>query len=308
MSIALRWILFNLLVIAAIVLDLRVFHRRPHKISIREAAAWSAVWVSVSVLFGIGMLIFLGRTPALEFFTGYLIEKALSVDNLFIFLVIFRSFGVDDTLQHRLLEWGIVGALIMRGAMILAGAAAIQHFSWVMYVLGAFLIYAGAHMAFAKAPDVHPEENFVFRMARRHLRITPGYQGQHFFVRQNGLWFATPLFLVLLIIEISDVALAVDSIPAIFGVTRDPFIVYSSNVLAILGLRALYFLLAGFLDRLHYLDEGLALLLAFIGAKMIAERWIHISVEVSLLVVAGILLLALSASLLLPKKPTAVNF
>jgi tellurite resistance protein TerC len=305
MGTPLRWILFNFFVVAAIAVDLRVFHRRPHKISMREAAAWSAVWVILSVMFGLGILFFSGRGPALEFFTGYLIEKALSVDNLFIFLVIFRAFAVDDTLQHRLLEWGIAGALVMRGTMVAAGAAAIAHFSWVMYVLGAFLVYAGSHMLFAKTPEVHPDENFIFRMAKRHLRVTPDYDGQHFFVRRSGALFATPLFLVLLIIEITDVTLAVDSIPAVFGITRDPFIVYTSNVLAILGLRALYFLLAGFLDRLRYLDEGLAFMLIFIGVKMIGERWVHISVEASLLVVGGILLAALFASLISPGKSSA---
>src|SRR6266446_3239238 len=270
MGTPLHWITFNLCIIIAIALDLRVFHRRPHKIALREAAIASFGWIAVSVLFGFGVLYFCGPQPALEFFTGYLIEKALSVDNLFLFLVIFRAFAVDDRLQHRLLEWGVVGSLVMRGVMIVLGAELIEHFSWIMYVLGAFL----------------------------------DYDGEHFFVRNGGKLFATPLFLVLLVVEITDVTLAVDSIPAVFGITEDPFIVYTSNVLAILGLRALYFLLAGVIDRLRFLDEGLAIVLVFIGGKMIGERWVHIPVTVSLGVVGGVLLIALLASLLIPPKKT----
>src|SRR5256712_11065160 len=252
MGTPLHWIAFNLFIVIAIALDLRVFHRRPHKIEIREAALASFGWIAVSVLFGFGVLYFYGEQLALEFFTGYLIEKALSVDNLFLFLVIFRAFAVDENLQHRLLEWGVVGALVMRGAMIALGAELIEHFSWVMYLLGAFLVYAGLHMLFAKKTEVHPEKNWVFQFARKHLRVTHQYEGQHFYVRSAGKLFATPLFLVLLVVEITDLTLAIDSIPAIFGITRDPFIVYTSNVFAIMGLRALYFLLAGALDRLRY--------------------------------------------------------
>src|SRR5713226_3867316 len=200
------------------------------------------LFVVISIALDLGVLYFRGEQPALEFFTGYLIEKALSVDNLFLFLVIFRAFAVDDRLQHRLLEWGVVGALVMRGVMIGVGAELIEHFSWVLYVLGGFLVYAGIRMFFKKA-DVHPEKNRIVRFASTHLRVTRTYEGEHFFVRDAGKLFATPLFLVLLVVEITDVTLAVDSIPAVFGITLDPFIVYTSNVLAILGLRALYFLL-----------------------------------------------------------------
>jgi len=248
------------------------------------------------------VLYFYGEQPALEFFTGYLIEKALSVDNLFLFLVIFRALAVDERLQHRLLEWGVVGALIMRGVMIALGAELIEHFSWVMYILGAFIVYAGVRMLFYHKGDVHPEQSRIFRFASKHLRVSHEYHGEHFFVRNAGRLFATPLFLVLLVVEITDVTLAVDSIPAVFGITRDPFIVYTSNVLAILGLRALYFLLAGVIDRLRFLDEGLAIVLVFIGGKMIGERWVHIPVTVSLGVVGGVLLIALLASLLIPAK------
>ena len=302
MDTPLRWIAFNVFILIAIVLDLRVFHRKAHKIGVREAAIASCGWIGISVLFGLAVLYYYGEQSALEYFTGYLIEKALSVDNLFLFLVIFRAFAVDERIQHRLLEWGVIGALVMRGIMIALGAELIQHFSWVMYLLGAFLIYAGLHMVFAKKTEVHPEENKIFRFARKHLRVTSDYEGEHFFVSNAGKLFATPLFLVLLVVEITDLTLAIDSIPAIFGITRDPFIVYTSNVFAIMGLRALYFLLAGVLDRLRYLDAGLALVLMFIGGKMIGERWVHIPVSVSLGVVGGILLIALLASLLIPAK------
>jgi tellurite resistance protein TerC len=297
MGTPLRWIEFNLFVLLALALDLGVFHRRSRKIGLREAALWSLAWISLSVLFGIGILRYSGHQKALEFFTGYLIEKALSVDNLFIFLIIFRTFAVPPRLQHRILAWGILGALIMRGAMIAAGAELIEHYSWVMYVFGAFLLYAGIRMFFTRREDIHPEQNFLFRFARQHLRVAPNYLGEQFFVREASRIFATPLFLVLLIVEIADVSFAVDSIPAVFGITHDPFIVYTSNVFAILGLRAMYFLLAGVLDRLRYLDQGLAFVLMFIGAKMIAEPWVHIPSQTSLAVVAGILLLVLLAPL-----------
>ena len=295
-----RWLAFNLFILVSIYLDLRVFHRQPHKIGLREAALASFGWISVSMLFGLALLRFAGEQPALEFFTGYLIEKALSVDNLFLFLVIFRAFAVDERLQHRMLEWGVIGALLMRGIMVALGAELIGHFSCVLYLLGAFLIYAGVRLLFLKKTEIHPEENKIFKLASRHLRVTREYEGERFFLRKNGEIFATPLFLVLLVVEITDVTLAVDSIPAVYGITRDPFIVYTSNVFAILGLRALYFLLAGVINRLRFLDEGMAFALAFIGAKMMGERWIHIPGGVSLAVVGGTLMLALLSSVLIP--------
>ncbi|MGH9676134.1 MAG: TerC family protein, partial [Candidatus Acidiferrum sp.] len=196
MGTPLRWLLFNVFVVAAIALDLKVFHRRLHKIGVREASIWSLIWVALSLLFGFGVLHYSGRQPALEFFTGYLIEKALSVDNLFLFLVIFRAFAVDERIQHRILEWGILGALFMRGAMIAAGTELIASFGWIMYVFGAFLVYAGLHMLFAKKDQVHPEKGFLFRFAIRHLRVAHSYHGERFFVRENKALFATPLFLV----------------------------------------------------------------------------------------------------------------
>jgi tellurite resistance protein TerC len=307
MGILSRWIFFNIFVLVAVALDLGVFHRRPHRIRLREAAIWSVGWVALSILFGAGIFWFLGKQPALEFFTGYLIEKALSIDNLFLFLVIFRAFSVDERVQHRLLAWGVLGALVMRGIMIAMGAALVARFSWIMYVFGAFLVYAGIHMLLVRTRDTHPEENKIFQFASRHLRVTRQYHGERFFVRSNRQLFATPLFLVLLVVEITDVTLAVDSIPAIFGITHDAFIVYTSNVFAILGLRAIYFLLAGALRRLRYLTVGLSGVLVFIGAKMIAEPWMHVPVHISLEVVAGILLVALIASLISPGQAMATE-
>jgi tellurite resistance protein TerC len=302
-----RWIFFNIFVLIAVALDLGVFHRRPHKIKIREAALWSGLWVGLSVLFGVGVYWYLGRQPALEFFTGYLIEKALSIDNLFLFLVIFSAFSVDERVQHRLLAWGVLGALVMRGIMIALGAALVERFAWVMYVFGAFLIYAGMHMLFAKSENTHPEENKIFKFASKHLRVTHKYHGEHFFARVDKKLFATPLFLVLLVVEITDITLAVDSIPAIFGITHDAFIVYTSNVFAILGLRALYFMLAGALGRLRYLTVGLSFVLIFIGGKMFLDHWWEMPVHISLAAVAGILGVALAASLMAPPKPPAVK-
>lgn len=303
MGTPLLWFAFNLFVLIALALDLGVFHRRPHKIGLREAALWSLVWISLSVLFGISLLLFSSHQKALEFFTGYLIEKSLSVDNLFIFLIIFRTFSIEARLQQRILGWGILGALVMRGALIALGVELIEHYSWVLYAFGAFLLYAGIRMLFTSKENIHPENSFLFRFARKHLPVLTDYQGEKLFVRTAARIFATPLFLVLLVVEFADVTFALDSIPAVFGITRDAFIVYTSNVFAVLGLRALYFLLAGVLDRLRYLDAGLALVLIFVGAKMLAERWVHIPVQVSLVVVAGILLISLVASLLFSGKP-----
>ncbi len=282
MGTPLLWIGFNLFVLAAVALDLGVFRRRLHKVGMREAGLFSLAWVLLSLLFGIGILHYWGYRPALEFFTGYLIEKSLSVDNLFLFLVIFRTFAIDERLQHRMLEWGIFGALVMRGVMILAGAELVQRFSWVLYAFGTFLLYAGIHMLFVKKEKVRPEQSAIFRFATKHLRVTRDYEG----------------------IEITDVTLAIDSIPAIFGITQDAFIVYTSNVFAILGLRAMYFLLAGVLNRLRFLTVGLSFVLSFIGAKMLAHHWVDIPEHVSFMVVGGILLLALAASLLFPAKPS----
>ena len=305
MGTPLLWIGFNAFVLVSVALDLGVFNRRLHKVSLREAGFFSLLWVALSIFFGLGVLHYSGKQASLEFFTGYLIEKALSVDNLFLFLVIFRTFSVDERFQHRMLEWGILGALIMRGVMIFAGAELIERFSWVLYLFGAFIVYAGIHMLFVKKEAIQPDKSFVFRFASKHLRVTHDYKGEHFFVRSGKKWYATPLFLVLLVVEITDITLAIDSIPAIFGITQDAFIVYTSNVFAVLGLRAMYFLLAGVLNRLRFLTVGLSFVLTFIGAKMIAHNWVDLPEYVSLLIVGGILLAALAASLLFPASEGA---
>jgi len=302
MNSPIHWIVFNIFVLVAVALDLGVFHRRPHKITVREGLIWSAIWMSGAALFAAGVYHFYGAQSALEFSTGYLIEKSLSVDNLFVFLVLFRTFGVAAEYQHRVLAWGILGALIMRGLMIAAGAALIERFSWIMYVFGAFLILAGIHMMFASEMGTHPEKNWIVRFLAKHLRMTKSFSAERFFVREQGLLYATPMFLVLLVVEVTDVTFAVDSIPAVFGITRDAFIVYTSNVFAILGLRTLYFLLAGVLDRLTYLKWGLAAVLVFVGAKMLVEKWMHISVLSSLGIVMGILAIATVISLLAKPK------
>jgi len=301
-----HWIAFIAFILFAVGLDLRVFHRKAHKINLRESLLWSAVWIGLAIIFGLWILRGFGQQHALEYFTGYIIEKALSVDNLFVFLVVFRMFAVPEEYQHRVLGYGILGALLMRAAMIAAGAALIERFDWILYVFGAFIIYAGIHMLFAREAKSHPENNFLVRYFSKHLRLTTDFRGQRFFVREAGERLATPLFLVLLIIEFTDVTFAVDSIPAIFGITRDPFIVFTSNVFAILGLRALYFLLAGVLDKLAYLKFALGSVLVFVGAKMIVDDWIHISVSVSLSIVMGMLAIAAVASLLLkPQRKSA---
>lgn len=292
------WVAFNLFVLFALALDLGVFHRKAHKISFKEAAVGSALWIAFSLVFGYFVWHWYGANRGLEYFTGYLIEKALSVDNLFVFLVIFRTYQVPEAVQHRVLAWGILGALVMRGLMIAAGAELIARFHWILPVFGVFLFYTGVHMLWKREKSMQYEKNFLFRFASSHLRVTKEYRDERFFLREQGRLFATPLLLVLLIVEITDVTFAVDSIPAIFGITRDAFIVYTSNVFAILGLRALYFLLGDVLEYFRYLGIGLALVLLFIGAKMVAEPWVHLSIILSLCVVGGILLLAVLVSLL----------
>lgn len=304
MGTPLLWVGFNLFVILALALDLGVFHRKAHKIGIREAAFWSAIWIALAVAFGYFVWHWHGAQRGLEYFTGYVIEKALSVDNLFVFLIVFRAFQVDERVQHRVLEWGILGALVMRGAMIAAGAALIARFEWLIPAFGAFLVYTGLHMLWQRDKHVHYERNPIFRFASSHLRVSKSYHGPKFFVREDGQLLATPLLLVLIVIEITDVTFAVDSIPAIFGITRDPFIVYTSNVFAILGLRALYFLLSDLLGYLRYLGIGLALVLLFVGVKMVLDPWWHISVGISLSVVGSILLLTTILSLVAGPRKT----
>jgi tellurite resistance protein TerC len=305
------WIAFNAFVLAMLALDLGVFNRRPHQVSVREAGLWSALWVSLATAFGFGVRELLGNQAALEFAAGYLVELALSVDNLFVFLLIFGYFRIAPELQRRLLFWGILGALIMRGLMILFGALLLARFHWITYLFGAFLVVTGIRMALASGEALEPEANPVIRLVRRLLPVSTRFHGARFFIReapapgQPVRLVATPLFVVLVLIETTDLVFAVDSIPAVFGVTRDPFIVYTSNVFAILGLRSLFFLLAGVMDRFHLLKYGLAVVLAFVGAKMLVAGWVKIPIGISLGVVAGVLATATAASLLFPAAPSA---
>lgn len=291
------WIAFNAGVALLLLLDLGLFHRRAHTISLREAALESAVWVALSVGFGLWILASHGRGPGLEFFTAYVIEKSLSVDNVFVFILIFQYFRVEARYQHRLLFWGVLGALVMRGAMIGVGAVLIQRFDWILYLFGAFLLYAGFKL-FGADHMVHPEKNPVLHWVQKILPMSQTGSGSRLFVREAGRWLATPLFLVVIVLETTDLVLAVDSIPAVFGITRDPFLVYTSNVCAILGLRAFYFLLAGILPYFQYLDEGLAMVLMFIGAKMLADPWIHIPTGISLGVVGSIIAVSIVSSVM----------
>jgi tellurite resistance protein TerC len=289
------WILFNLFVLVMLALDLGVFHRRAHAVSKKEALWWSLFWIALSLLFCGGVWYWQGGEKGLEFLTGYVIEKSLSLDNIFVFLLIFSYFRVPLEFQHRVLYWGILGALVMRGGMIAAGVALLEAFHWIIYVFGGFLIVTGIRFATQGEVSIHPEKNPVLKLLRRFLPVTEDFEQEHLFVRRNARWHATPLFVVLLLIESSDVVFAVDSIPAIFAITRDPFIVYSSNVLAILGLRALYFLLAAVMPMFRYLNEGLGVVLGFVGVKMLLADVYHIPVLVSL----GVVAVVLAASLLL---------
>ena len=297
------WIGFNAIVLILLVLDLVVLHRKAHAISIRESLITTVVWIALAIGFGCWIIYEEGKTKGLEFFTGYLIEYALSLDNIFIFVLIFTSFKVAAEHQHRLLFWGVLGALVMRGLMIGAGAALLQAFEWIIYIFGAYILYAGFRMLFHKADEeVKVEEQFVVRTARRFLPMSSGDHGGCFVVREGGRIKFTLLFLVLVAVELTDLVFALDSIPAIFGVTKDPFIVYTSNVCAILGLRSLYFLLAGAVKSLVYLHTGLACILIFIGAKMVVEDFFPIPTEYSLFIVGGILAVAVIASLLKTRK------
>ena len=306
------WIGFNLFVLAMLALDLGVFHRKSHAVSGREALIWSLVWISLSLVFNTIIYFFwdkmmpgssyTNRDAALAFFTGYLIEKSLSVDNIFVFILIFSYFAVPAAYQHRVLFWGILGALVMRGALIVVGAALLNEFQWIIYIFGVFLIFTGIRMARHQDEEIHPDQNPVVKFFRKFMPVTENFEKDKFFVRRAGKILATPLFLILLIVESTDLVFAVDSIPAIFAVTQEAFIVYTSNVFAILGLRALYFLLANVMDKFQYLKLGLSVVLTFIGTKMVIVDFYHIPVGASLAVVAGILTISILASLWKTRK------
>ena len=303
------FVAFNVGVLAVLAIDLGVFNKKAHVASVKEAAAWSAVWITLSLGFAGVILGLKGKEPALEFVTGYLIEYSLSVDNIFVIVLIFSYFRIPDKYQHRVLFWGIIGALLMRGSMIAAGAFLIERFHWIIYVFGAFLVFTGIRMATHDETDIEPEANPILRLVRRVLPITHDYRGQGFFVREAPkrgdpvTLMATPLFVVLVLVETTDLIFAVDSIPAIFAVTRDPFLVYTSNVCAILGLRSLYFLLAGVIHKFQYLKLGLAMVLTFVGVKMLIGGVYEIPILVSLAVIAAVLTVAALASVVFPKKP-----
>ncbi|MCS6862000.1 MAG: TerC family protein [Abditibacteriales bacterium] len=298
----LLWVGFGLFVLTVLATDLGILNRQARHVNLREAATWTAIWVSLALIFNVAVYFLRGRVAALEFFTGYLIEWSLSMDNVFVFALLFAYFAVPRRYQRRVLFWGILGAVVMRLTFILIGVALLKKFHWVIYIFGAIVFLAGVKMFRHGTEDIHPERNPVLNLARRFLRITPTFEKERFFVRHNGALFATPLLLVLLVVEATDVVFAVDSIPAIFAITRDPFIVFTSNVFAILGLRALYFLLAGVIGMFRYLDEGLALVLCFIGVKMLLSDTYHISVGWSLGVVVMILTVAIIVSLVAAKS------
>ena len=296
------WIIFIVFVLALLALDLGVFNRRPHAIKFREAAAWSFFWVALSLVFNLGVYWRHGAEPALQFLTSYLLEKSLSVDNIFLFALIFASMGVDARHQHRVLFWGVVGALVMRGVFIVAGVQLVRHFHWILYVFGVFLLIMGLRLLAPQKKQFDPKNSSLLRLVRKLFPVSEGYEGGQFFTRCSGRLCATPLFLVLIMIEVADLTFAMDSIPAVFAVTQDPFIIFTSNVLAIMGLRALYFLLAHAMTRFHYLHPALAVILILVGGRMLSAHWVQIPTVFALLAIVLVLGTAIVASLLTRRR------
>jgi len=299
------WLGFVAFVLGMLALDLGIFHREAHEVRPREASAWTAVWVALALAFAGGLLFFYGHDVGLTFLTGYVIEESLSVDNIFVILLIFEYFRVPKACQHRVLFYGILGALVMRGLFIGLGAVLISRFHWILYLFGAMLLYTGVRMALKNDEEFKGDENPVVRLVRRFLPISHDYHGQRFFVVEAGRRLATPLLLVLILVEFTDLIFAVDSIPAIFGVTRDPFIVFTSNIFAVLGLRSLYFVLAAVVDRFYLLKYGLAVILTFVGVKMLGERFFEIDIVISLAIILLVLAASIAASMVWPRKPPA---
>jgi tellurite resistance protein TerC len=299
------WTGFSLFVLAFLFVDLLVLNRRAHSPGMREALTWVLLCIGAAAAFNALLWVRFGHDVALQFTTGYVVEEALSVDNLFVFLVLFRSLGVPPIYQHRVLFWGILGAVVMRGLFVFVGTALITRFDWILYVFGAFLVLTGVKLLFQSEVEPHPERNPLVRFVTHFVPTTAGYREGRFVVKEHGRRFATPLLVALVAAEATDVVFATDSIPAIFAITRDPFIVFTSNIFAILGLRALYFVLAGLLDRFHYLKLGLAGVLIFVGGKMLVEPWLHVPIAISLGVILGVLVLAVVASVLRPARPDA---
>ena len=301
------WILFTLFIVVMLAIDLGIFNRKSHEVSVKEALAWSGVWVALALAFNAGVYFWQGQEVAVQFFTGYVVEKSLSIDNIFVFLQVFAYFSVPAKYQHKILFWGVLGAIVMRAIFIFAGVALMREFHWIIYVFGVFLVITGIKMALQKDKEIHPEKNPLLKLLKRFIPLTSDYEGGHFFVKRNGLILATPLALVLVVIETTDIIFAVDSIPAILAITTDPFIVYSSNLFAIMGLRALFFALAGVVKRFHYIHYGLAAILAFVGVKMLASEFYKLPSVAALVVIAVILAFAMIASAVWPqdKKATA---
>jgi len=301
------WIAFNLFILLLLALDLGVFHRKSHTISTKEAALWTAAWIGMALIFNAGVYYFAGHDAGLQFLTGYLLEKSLSVDNIFVFVLLFGLFAVPPVYQHRLLFWGVLGALIMRGVLIGVGAYLVSQFHWVLYLFGIFLVFTGIKLLLQKEDaTIEPEKNPLVRGLRRLMPVTSTYRGEKFFVREAGKLAATPLFVVLLIVETTDLLFAFDSIPAIFAVTQDAFIVYTSNVFAILGLRSLYFLLASVMGKFRFLKVGLSGILVFIGVKMLVMDIYHIPIALSLGVIATVLTFSVLASIFIPEQESEI--
>jgi tellurite resistance protein TerC len=301
------WILFNVFALGMLVLDLKVFHRGGHVVRFREALGWSAMYVALALLFAGALYFWQGPQSGLEFLTGYVLELSLSVDNLFVFLVIFKYFSVPDEQQHRVLFWGIIGALVMRGLFIIAGVGLIHRFHWILYVFGGLLVYSGIQLAVSGGHSVNPAKNPVVKLVRRVIPTTQNYRGGKFIVRENSVLCATPLLIVLVLIETSDVLFAVDSIPAILAITLNAFIVYTSNVFAILGLRSLYFAVSGLMKIFRFLHYGLAVILVLVGLKMLLSNFIKVPIHLTLAAVAGVLLVAVIVSVLFPAPPDKSN-
>lgn len=298
----LLWTVFNVFIVIMLIIDLYVFHNKEHKESIKEALIWTGVWITLALIFGVGVYYYMGSQTALDYYTGYLIEKSLSVDNIFVWILVFSYFKVPPEYQHKTLFWGVFGALVMRFIFIFAGVALLERFHWIIYIFGAFLLYTAYKIAFEQEKEVHPENNPLIKFVRRFIPITKDYHGDQFFIRHKGKLMATPLFIVLIVVESTDLVFALDSIPAILAITRDEFIVYSSNAFAILGLRALYFAVSGIMGLFHYLHYGLALILGFVGVKMLIADFYHIPTPYALGFVALTLTASIVASLMIPHE------
>lgn len=296
------WIVFNVFIISMLIVDLMVFNRKPHEISIKESLVWTGIWIVLAIVFGIGLYLYVSPDTALDYFTGYLIEKSLSVDNIFVFLLIFTYFGVKPKYQHKVLFWGIFGALVFRFLFIFIGVALIEQFHWVIYIFGAFLVFTGIKLGLEKDKEIRPDRNPILKLVRRFIPITKDFHGQNFFIKKRGRYIATPMFVVLIVIETTDIVFALDSIPAIMAITRDTFIIYSANAFAILGLRALYFALSGVMRLFHYLHYGLAFILVYIGFKMLLEGIYQIPTTITLVIIISTLITSVLLSIFFPKK------